>query len=104
MRNFNNQMYDAVCADCGNSCQIPFMPRSGKPVYCNNCFEKHDSSRNDRSERPTRRNDFSSRSSFQDRRRAPGLSYNPERENKKLDLINEKLDQVLKLLKEAKVN
>lgn len=94
----SNQMYDATCAECGNSCQVPFMPRNGKPVYCSNCFESRDNSGGDR---PSRQRDSFPRPQFQERR-APGLSYNPERENKKLDMINEKLDQILKLLKSQK--
>ncbi len=33
-------MYDAVCAECGAACKVPFNPRSDKPVYCNDCFAK----------------------------------------------------------------
>ena len=36
------QMYPAVCAKCGNQCEVPFKPRSveegGKPVLCKDCF------------------------------------------------------------------
>ncbi len=41
----SRQMYDAVCADCGNACQVPFEPRQDRPVYCNDCFSKHKPSR-----------------------------------------------------------
>ncbi len=34
-------MHDAVCADCGQACQVPFKPTEGRPVYCRNCFPKH---------------------------------------------------------------
>jgi CxxC-x17-CxxC domain-containing protein len=30
--------YKATCAECGKSCDVPFRPTSGKPVYCNDCF------------------------------------------------------------------
>ena len=33
------QMYDAVCASCGKTCQVPFEPRNDRPVYCSECFE-----------------------------------------------------------------
>lgn len=36
----NRVMYDAVCADCGAACQIPFKPREDRPVYCSECFAK----------------------------------------------------------------
>ncbi len=39
------QMYDAVCADCGSACQVPFMPTQDRPVYCSDCFSKHKPSR-----------------------------------------------------------
>ena len=57
-----------TCADCGTECEVPFVPRSNKPVYCNDCFRdnKPESlgddrySRNDR--RESRRDDRFSRS------------------------------------------
>ena len=32
------EMFDAVCADCGKPCKVPFKPTEGKPVYCSECF------------------------------------------------------------------
>ncbi len=34
------QMYPAVCAQCGTHTEVPFEPRSGKPVYCRDCYNK----------------------------------------------------------------
>ncbi len=34
------QMYPAVCAQCGKSTEVPFEPRSGKPVYCRVCYNQ----------------------------------------------------------------
>lgn len=34
------QMYDAVCAECGKPCKVPFQPRDDRPVYCSECFAK----------------------------------------------------------------
>ena len=34
------QMYDAVCAECGKPCKVPFEPRNDRPVYCSDCFRK----------------------------------------------------------------
>jgi CxxC-x17-CxxC domain-containing protein len=33
------QMYPAVCSDCGRETEVPFQPRSDKPVYCRECFQ-----------------------------------------------------------------
>ena len=34
------QMYPAVCAQCGKDTEVPFEPRSGRPVYCSECYSK----------------------------------------------------------------
>ncbi len=38
----DREMHDAVCAECGSPCQVPFKPRppeeGGKPVLCKACF------------------------------------------------------------------
>ena len=65
-----------TCADCGDECEVPFVPRSNKPVYCDDCFresrredlgddrysrnERRESRRDDR--RESRRDDRFSRS------------------------------------------
>lgn len=35
------EMHKAVCADCGNECEVPFKPSGDRPVYCRDCFSKH---------------------------------------------------------------
>ncbi|MFC1487010.1 CxxC-x17-CxxC domain-containing protein [Thermoproteota archaeon] len=42
-------MHDAVCAECGQKCQVPFKPDSSRPVYCRECYSKR---------RPPRRNRY----------------------------------------------
>lgn len=38
----NREYYDAVCADCGETCKVPFVPsENGKPVYCKDCYKKY---------------------------------------------------------------
>jgi CxxC-x17-CxxC domain-containing protein len=34
------QMFPAVCSDCGKPTKVPFEPRRGKPVRCNDCYRK----------------------------------------------------------------
>ncbi|MFA5047834.1 MAG: CxxC-x17-CxxC domain-containing protein [Patescibacteria group bacterium] len=31
-------MYQAVCSDCGQRCEVPFKPTGDRPVYCSTCF------------------------------------------------------------------
>lgn len=39
------QMYQVVCASCGQTAEVPFEPRGTRPVYCNNCYQKTRSAR-----------------------------------------------------------
>jgi CxxC-x17-CxxC domain-containing protein len=32
-------MHDIVCSNCGQPGQVPFAPRTDRPVYCSECFE-----------------------------------------------------------------
>ncbi len=32
------QSYEVTCANCGKPARVPFQPRLGKPVYCNDCY------------------------------------------------------------------
>lgn len=44
-------MHQAVCAECGKDCEVPFKPTGDKPVYCSNCFGQKDGSSGNRFER-----------------------------------------------------
>ena len=65
-------MHEATCDKCGNKCEVPFKPTSGKPVYCSDCFRK-----NEYPESRDKSNPFSG----------------------ELEHINLKLDKILKALK-----
>ena len=73
------EMHKAVCDNCGNECEVPFRPTSGKPVFCSNCFEK-----NRRSDSPR-----------------PNLNYQQPNYNQQFETLNTKLDRVLKILESA---
>jgi CxxC-x17-CxxC domain-containing protein len=32
--------HDAVCSECGQPCKVPFEPKAGKPVFCQECYRK----------------------------------------------------------------
>lgn len=44
-------MFQAVCADCHKSCEVPFKP-SDRPVYCKECFTVRKSSQKPQSSAP----------------------------------------------------
>jgi len=35
------EMHEATCSDCGKVARVPFPPTQGKPVYCDECFQRH---------------------------------------------------------------
>ncbi len=71
------RMHRATCDSCGNNCEVPFRPTGNKPIYCDNCFGKGKKSntRGDNQSRPQTSSD-----------------------NKQLEMINNKLDKILKAL------
>lgn len=72
------QMYRATCAECGDSCEVPFKPTGGKPVFCSNCFRKED-------KKPSHSHTHSE-------------SKKPDQFKEQLEKLNYKLDKILKLL------
>ena len=40
------EMHKAVCAECGQECEVPFKPDDDRPVFCRDCFRKKKDSRN----------------------------------------------------------
>ena len=34
------QMFPVKCAQCGKDTEVPFEPRSDRPVYCSDCYNK----------------------------------------------------------------
>lgn len=80
------QMFDAICSNCGNACQVPFNPSGDKPVYCSDCFEKMNP-RNDRNDRGSDRPRFENR--------APRVDTQFKTQ---LDALNSKLDKIISLL------
>lgn len=35
------EMHKATCADCGKETEVPFQPSGDRPVYCQECYQKH---------------------------------------------------------------
>ncbi len=68
----DKQRFEAICADCGTTCEVPFRPNGKKPVYCKDCLPKHqDQDRGPREfSRPPQRFDREAPRQFE-RREAP---------------------------------
>ncbi len=39
------EMFTATCSQCGGVAEVPFQPRTDKPVYCRDCFASRPSYR-----------------------------------------------------------
>jgi hypothetical protein len=55
-RDAPREMHKAVCAECGDACEVPFKPSGDRPVLCSNCFKN--SRGEDRGDRREERRDF----------------------------------------------
>lgn len=69
----NIEMTKVICSSCGVECEVPFKPTSTKPVYCDACFAKMGKGRSN--------------------------NNNNNNSSRDLDIINEKLDKIMKALK-----
>jgi CxxC-x17-CxxC domain-containing protein len=92
-------MYNATCAECGRSCEVPFQPNFDKPVYCSECFQTkrrgEDGGRSDYGDRGGDRR--SDRGSRDERRSAPDNS------GKQFESLNTKLDKIISLLSQNSI-
>lgn len=73
----DRQMHQAVCSECGQNCQVPFVPSGEKPVFCSDCFAKK-------------------RGSLDTRRFSDGPRPSPITDQ--FSSINAKLDKIIELL------
>ena len=101
-RDNDRENTEVTCADCGNQCTVPFVPRSNKPVYCSDCFRQHkpDDSRDDRgsrssSRRESGRDDNRSRKPRNDKFLRKQESFFSGGSDKFFETIKEKLYEIL---------
>ena len=83
----DRQMFEAICADCGKGCQVPFRPSGEKPVFCRDCFGmKKEGGFGAGKPGPSMGN----KGNFEPRK--------PDRTSEQLEKMNAKLERMLKLL------
>jgi len=90
------QMHSAVCAECGQDCEVPFKPSGDKPVLCRECFNSSDRPRGNDNRGGDRRND-SHRNDNRNNNDHPSESRKPDNKEQ-LEMMNIKLDRILKIL------
>jgi CxxC-x17-CxxC domain-containing protein len=97
------EMHKAVCAECGNDCEVPFKPSGERPVLCSACFGNKDAGAPRQSfSRDREPRDFS--------RDFPKPSFGSERHEhrerptdnfkEQFEALNTKLDKVVRALEQ----
>ncbi len=85
------ELFEVTCDKCGIKCDVPFKPTGNKPVYCRSCFRENETN-----------DSFETKGKFKDRSRD---KFNDDFESKSnisskdIELINRKLDKIMKALK-----
>lgn len=82
-------LHDAICAECGNECKVPFKPNGKKPVFCGDCFRKSEGG----SDRGERKPSYGSR--------PQGHSSSQSNDGPALAELNRKVDRILRILEDA---
>jgi CxxC-x17-CxxC domain-containing protein len=86
---FRTELFKVPCARCGKTATVPFKPMGSKPILCKECF-------GDKNASTPRENGFG-------RRRGPDDRFTgrprPAPSSDTLDLINQKLDKIMRALK-----
>lgn len=90
----DRMMHKAVCANCGNECEVPFRPSGERPVYCSNCFEKRNNEGGNERRSDSRNFD---KPRFDDRRGNAGNQTNGQI-MEQLKSLNAKMDRLLNAL------
>lgn len=76
------EKFPATCSTCGAQTMVPFRPNGVKPVYCRDCFRGDQDVLAHRAPRPTY---------------APAADAS----TKQLEMINMKLDTLIRMLKDS---
>lgn len=95
------ELFSAVCAECGNTCEVPFKPTGDKPVLCGDCFSKDKPGRGDRGRRDERPRRDDRRG---DRGGRDAMNNRSEHYDMEFEKLHAKLDKVLQLLTPKHIN
>jgi CxxC-x17-CxxC domain-containing protein len=102
-------LFQAVCAACGKSCEVPFRPNGKKPVYCKECFDKNNGGNDSyNSPRPSAPSYGRERSEYRparteyrtERPQAPQSDSGMGEVKRQLETLNSKLDRLVTLMSE----
>jgi CxxC-x17-CxxC domain-containing protein len=93
------EMHQAICSNCGKTCEVPFKPNGSKPVFCRECFQANRTGESRRPDFEGRNNNFPPPPPRSDDREPHQPPVDPHKEQ--FEAINAKLDRILNLLNES---
>lgn len=101
------EMFQAICASCSKSCEVPFRPNGKKPVYCKDCFDRGGSEA--RPQRFEQKRDFAPSNSFKPAFKPEYKQEAKPRDDKgfsemkrELEMINIKLEKLIGIMSKQK--
>ncbi len=97
------EMFQAVCASCNKTCEVPFRPNGKKPVYCKDCFAANGGPSSDgrgSSERFAPRRDYSSAPSYKPEYKKEAPNTGMSELSRQIESINVKLEKLINTLSE----
>lgn len=97
-------MHRATCAECGQSCEVPFKPTGERPVYCSNCFKNKDEGAPRRDDRHEHRAESRFDSRPEHREFSKPVVSASSFSNEQFETLNAKLDKILRALNSAPTN
>jgi CxxC-x17-CxxC domain-containing protein len=97
-------MHQATCAECGQSCEVPFKPTGERPVYCSNCFKNKDEGAPRRDDRHEHRSESRFDSRPEPREFSKPVVNSGSFSNEQFETLNAKLDKILRALNSAPTN
>jgi CxxC-x17-CxxC domain-containing protein len=97
-------MHQATCAECGQSCEVPFKPTGERPVYCSNCFKNKDEGAPRRDDRHEHRSESRFDSRPEHREFSKPVASVSNFSNEQFETLNAKLDKILRVLNSAPTN
>lgn len=89
-------MHKATCADCGQTCEVPFRPTGDKPVFCSNCFGEKKGGRDFGASKPAFKPAF--RGGDRERPMAPRPDRRIDDLKTQLDNLQFKVDKLLEIV------
>jgi CxxC-x17-CxxC domain-containing protein len=91
-------MHRAICAQCGNACEVPFRPVDGRPVYCGDCFRNKKNSGFGGSDKFAPRNFSSPKPDFRPEYGGGAGKGSDSELKKQLEMLNAKMDRLIKVM------